>query len=187
MLMVVIASILFSVLVATQKTSFPIWIDFVNPLTLIHCLAPSQTHSSTVHPRLDRRHGIQYCPPCFFCMYHLCPLESLMGNFRQLSLAFLLVLLLIGFSGHLPAPVGGSHQCFFSSPRALSIRVLIVLQIFKHPGATGFSPEPTLDETCILDLVLKISHPPPCKITYWFISCLPIPLGWAWTVCRYYL
>jgi hypothetical protein len=35
MLMVVIASILFSVLVATQKTSFPIWMTAVNPLTLI--------------------------------------------------------------------------------------------------------------------------------------------------------
>ncbi len=35
MLMVVIASILFSVLVATQKTLFPIWMTAVNPLTLI--------------------------------------------------------------------------------------------------------------------------------------------------------
>jgi hypothetical protein len=35
MIMVVIASILFSVLVATQKTAFPIWMAAVNPLTLI--------------------------------------------------------------------------------------------------------------------------------------------------------
>ena len=35
MLMVVIASILFSVSVATQKTSFPVWMTVVNPLTLI--------------------------------------------------------------------------------------------------------------------------------------------------------
>ncbi len=35
MLMVVIASILFSVLVATQKTAFPLWMVAVNPLTLI--------------------------------------------------------------------------------------------------------------------------------------------------------
>jgi hypothetical protein len=35
MLMVVIASILFSVLVATQKTAFPVWMVAVNPLILI--------------------------------------------------------------------------------------------------------------------------------------------------------
>ena len=35
MIMVVIASILFSVLVATQETSFPVWMAAVNPLTLI--------------------------------------------------------------------------------------------------------------------------------------------------------
>ena len=35
MIMVVIASILFSVLVATQKTAFPVWMAAVNPLTLI--------------------------------------------------------------------------------------------------------------------------------------------------------
>jgi hypothetical protein len=34
-LMIVIASILFSVLVATQKTAFPIWMVAINPLTLI--------------------------------------------------------------------------------------------------------------------------------------------------------
>lgn len=35
MIMVVIASILFSILVATQKTAFPVWIAAVNPLILI--------------------------------------------------------------------------------------------------------------------------------------------------------
>lgn len=35
MIMVIIASILFSVLVATQKTMFPIWMAAINPLTLI--------------------------------------------------------------------------------------------------------------------------------------------------------
>lgn len=35
MLMVVVASILFSVLVATHKTVFPVWMTAVNPLTLI--------------------------------------------------------------------------------------------------------------------------------------------------------
>jgi len=35
MIMVVIASILFSVLVSTQKTAFPVWMVVVNPLTLI--------------------------------------------------------------------------------------------------------------------------------------------------------
>ena len=35
MIMVVIGSILFSVLVATQKTAFPVWMAAVNPLTLI--------------------------------------------------------------------------------------------------------------------------------------------------------
>lgn len=35
MIMVVIGSILFSVLVATQETAFPVWMAAVNPLTLI--------------------------------------------------------------------------------------------------------------------------------------------------------
>lgn len=35
MIMIVIGSILFSILVATQKTSFPTWMVAVNPLTLI--------------------------------------------------------------------------------------------------------------------------------------------------------
>jgi hypothetical protein len=35
MIMVVIASILFSILVVTQKTAFPVWMAAVNPLTLI--------------------------------------------------------------------------------------------------------------------------------------------------------
>ena len=35
MILVVIASILFSVLVATQKTTFPVWVAAVNPLILI--------------------------------------------------------------------------------------------------------------------------------------------------------
>jgi hypothetical protein len=35
MIMVIIASILFSVLVATQKTAFPLWMIAINPLTLI--------------------------------------------------------------------------------------------------------------------------------------------------------
>ena len=35
MIMVVVASILFSVLVASQKTAFPVWMVAVNPLTLI--------------------------------------------------------------------------------------------------------------------------------------------------------
>ena len=35
MIMVVIGSILFSMLVATQKTAFPVWMAAINPLTLI--------------------------------------------------------------------------------------------------------------------------------------------------------
>jgi hypothetical protein len=35
MIMVVIASILFSVLVASHKTAFPAWMVAINPLTLI--------------------------------------------------------------------------------------------------------------------------------------------------------
>jgi hypothetical protein len=35
MLMVVIGSILFSILVSTQKTAFPAWMVAINPLTLI--------------------------------------------------------------------------------------------------------------------------------------------------------
>ncbi len=83
-----------------------------------------------------------------------------MGNFRRLSLAFLLVLLLIGFSGHLLAPVGGSHHVLSESTCAIHQGFNLPANLQSSWNESGLSPEPTLDETSVLDLVLKISHPP---------------------------
>ncbi len=83
-----------------------------------------------------------------------------MNHFRRLSLAFLLILLLIGIAGHLLAPVGGSHHILSESACAFHHGINLPMNLQPAWNESGISPEPTHDDTCVLDLVLKISHPP---------------------------
>jgi hypothetical protein len=83
-----------------------------------------------------------------------------MNNFRRLSVAFLLVLLLIGLSGHLLAPASGSHHTLAESNCAIHQGVNLPTQLQSPWNESGMSPEPTRDDTCVLDLASKISHPP---------------------------
>lgn len=83
-----------------------------------------------------------------------------MGNFRRLSLAFLLVLLMIGIAGHMLAPVGGSPHVLSESTCAIHHGMNLPANLQSFWTESSLSPEPTYDDTCILDLVLKISHPP---------------------------
>ena len=83
-----------------------------------------------------------------------------MGNFRRISLAFLLVLLLIGMAGHLLASVGGSHHILSESTCAIHHGMNLPSNLLSSWNESSLSPEPTHDDTGVLDLVLKISHPP---------------------------
>jgi len=83
-----------------------------------------------------------------------------MGNFRRLALAFLLVLLLIGIAGHMLAPVGGSHHVLSESTCAIHHGMNLPANLQSFWNESSLSPVPTYDDTCVLDLVLKISHPP---------------------------
>lgn len=83
-----------------------------------------------------------------------------MGDFRRLSLAFLLVLLLIGMAGHLLAPVGGSHHILSESTCAFHQGINLPANIQSSWIELSSSPAPTHDHTCVLGLVVKISHPP---------------------------
>lgn len=83
-----------------------------------------------------------------------------MKTLRRLSLAFLLVLILVGMAGHMLAPVGGSHQIFSESTCAIHHGMNLPANLQSFWNESGISLEPTHDDTCVLDLVLKISHPP---------------------------
>lgn len=83
-----------------------------------------------------------------------------MGNFRRLSLVFLLVLLLIGITGHMLAPAGGSHHVLSESTCAIHHGMNLPANVQSFWTESSLSPEPTYDYTCVLNLVLKISHPP---------------------------
>lgn len=89
-----------------------------------------------------------------FCM------DNVVKVLRRLSLAFLLILLLTGIAGHMLAPVGGSHHVLSESSCAIHQGVNFPANFQSSWSKSGISPEPTHDGTCILDLVLKISHPP---------------------------
>ena len=83
-----------------------------------------------------------------------------MITLRRLALAFLLVLFLIGIAGHLLAPVSVSHHILSESTCVIHQGVNLPANLQSFWNESGISPEPTRDETRVLDLVLKISHPP---------------------------
>jgi hypothetical protein len=83
-----------------------------------------------------------------------------MSILRRLSLALLLFLLLIGIAGHMLAPVGGSHHVLSESTCAIHHGMNLPANVQSFWIESSLSPEPTYDDTCVLDLVLKISHPP---------------------------
>jgi len=83
-----------------------------------------------------------------------------MNNFRRLSLAILLVLLLVGIAGHLLVPVGGSHHALSESMCLIHQGFNLSANLQASWSTSSIALDPSPDETCVLDLVLKISHPP---------------------------
>lgn len=83
-----------------------------------------------------------------------------MNNFRRLSVTFLLVMLLIGVAGHLLAPVGGSHHVLSESTCPIHQGINVPANLQATWSTSSASLEPSRDDTCVLVLVLKISHPP---------------------------
>ena len=83
-----------------------------------------------------------------------------MITLRRLALAFLLVLFLIGIAGHMLAPVGGSNHFLSESTCAIHHSMNLPANLQSFWNESGISLELTHDDTCVLDLVLKISHPP---------------------------
>jgi len=83
-----------------------------------------------------------------------------MDNLRRLSLVLLLFLLLIGIGGHLLAPVNGSHHVLSESTCAFHHAVDVPANLQSSWNESGIPLEPTQDDSCALDLVLNIPHPP---------------------------
>ena len=87
-------------------------------------------------------------------------MDSMVNNLRRLFLAFLLILLLIGLSGHLIAPSGGSHHVFSESTCAFHQGVNLPANFQPSWNESGTAPEPARNNTCALDVVINIPHPP---------------------------
>lgn len=87
-------------------------------------------------------------------------MDSRMNNHRRLSLAFLLVLLLMGLSGHLIAPLSGSHHFLSESTCALHHSIDVPANLQPSSNEWSCSPVSTKDDASALDLVLPIPHPP---------------------------
>lgn len=83
-----------------------------------------------------------------------------MKALRRLSLALLLILLLIGIAGHLLAPASGTHHVLTEFGCAIHQGVNLPAHLQSSWNEAGISPEPAHDDSCVLDLVLKISRPP---------------------------
>ena len=90
----------------------------------------------------------------------LATLNSMNDIVRRLFLTFLLILLMIGLSGHLLAPASGSHHILSESTCAFHHGINLPANLPSSWNESGISPEPTRDHTRILELVLQISHPP---------------------------
>ena len=85
---------------------------------------------------------------------------SMKNALQRLGLILLLVLLLLGFAGHLLAPTGGAHHIQSEATCAFHQGMNLPANIQSSWNEVGISPAPTHDNTCVLDLILKISHPP---------------------------
>ncbi len=83
-----------------------------------------------------------------------------MNHFQRFFLVFLLILLLIGIGGHLLAPVNGSHHVLSESTCAFHHAVDVPVNLQSSWNESGIHLEPTQDDSCALDLVLNIPHPP---------------------------
>lgn len=79
---------------------------------------------------------------------------------NRLSQVFLLLLLLIGISGHLLAPTGGSHPIISETTCAIHQSINFPLNIQISWNESGIALDPARDETCVLNIVLKNPHPP---------------------------
>ena len=85
--------------------------------------------------------------------------DSAVNIIKRLALGFLLILLLIGFAGHLLAPANDTQHV--QSEAACVLHQGITLSVLQAVwNFVGISPEAIHDNACALDLVLKISHPP---------------------------
>ena len=85
---------------------------------------------------------------------------SMTNTLRRLALFFLLILLLIGFAGHLLAPAGGTQYVQSESTCAFHQGINLPVNIQTSWSESGISPGTTHDDTYVLELILKISHPP---------------------------
>lgn len=79
---------------------------------------------------------------------------------RRFLLVFLLTLLVVGFAGHVLAPVSGMHHVQSESTCAFHQGVNLPVRLQTAWNVVGNSPEPVQDNARALDLILKISHPP---------------------------
>jgi hypothetical protein len=82
------------------------------------------------------------------------------GITRRLSIALLLVMLLVGITVHLTAPVSGAHYTLSESACAFHHGINAPAGLQPSWKESGDSPELTHDDTCVLELIFKIPHPP---------------------------
>ena len=79
---------------------------------------------------------------------------------RRALLVFLLMLLVIGFAGHLLALVSDTHHVQSESTCAFHQGLNLPARLQTAWNDVGISPEPIRDHACALNLILQISHPP---------------------------
>jgi|GEM_PF-2122711 len=84
----------------------------------------------------------------------------MVNTLQRLTLAFLLILLLIGIAGHLVAPASGSHHFLSETNCAFHHGMNVPVSVQPSWSESGNAPEPAQDDTCTLDIVLNIPHPP---------------------------
>ena len=83
-----------------------------------------------------------------------------MNIIKRLALGFLLILLLIGFAGHLLAPASYTQHARSEAACAFHQGINLSAKLQTAWNVGGIAPEPIHDNACELDLILKISHPP---------------------------
>ena len=86
--------------------------------------------------------------------------DSMVNSFRRLTLGILLILLLIGFAGHLLASASDTQHLQSEATCAFHQGINLSAKLQTAWNVVGVSPEPVHDNACALDLILKISRPP---------------------------